>query len=357
MSCLSICVRRAGLLLALLSSVWAAEHVTWTGADLRRQETSWLAGTDGTRILANVLTYQTPAGGWAKGYDAHGPRPENGGNASYGGWEGTPTIDNGATWSEIRLLARAYTATQIPAYAIAVTRGLAFLLARQYPNGGWPQRSPLDPGGHQYGTHITYNDNAMVEVMLLMRAVATGTDEFAWCAVDLRAQAQQAFDRGVECLLATQVVREGQRTVWCQQHDAVTLAPTGARAYELPSLTACESARIVLLLMSLTSSDARIRAAVDGACAWFAQARISGWRVGVKPGVTPPDRILIADPAAPPMWARYYDLETGQPFFCSRDGIKKASWADITPERRNHYAWYGNWGERVLATYTTWSRR
>ena len=38
-----------------------------------------------------------------------------------------------------------------------------------------------------------------------------------------------------------------------------------------------------------------------------------------------PDTKVIDDPAAPALWARFYDLETGKPFFCGRDGIKHDS--------------------------------
>ncbi|MBR1558158.1 MAG: hypothetical protein IJ647_10475, partial [Prevotella sp.] len=32
---------------------------------------------------------------------------------------------------------------------------------------------------------------------------------------------------------------------------------------------------------------------------------------------------LVEDSAAKPLWARYYDLEKGEPFFCDRDGQPK----------------------------------
>ena len=69
------------------------------------------------------------------------------------------------------------------------------------------------------------------------------------------------------------------------------------------------------------------------------------------------DAIVVDDPAAPPIWARFYDLETGKPYFCGRDGIKKETLAEISYERRNGYAWYGNWGKSVLDAYPKWKER
>jgi pectinesterase len=54
------------------------------------------------------------------------------------------------------------------------------------------------------------------------------------------------------------------------------------------------------------------------------------------------------------LWARFYDLETCKQFFCGRDGIKRDSIDQISHERRNGYAWYGMWGDRVLSAYPKW---
>jgi PelA/Pel-15E family pectate lyase len=56
----------------------------------------------------------------------------------------------------------------------------------------------------------------------------------------------------------------------------------------------------------------------------------------------------VEDPNAPTLWARFYDLETGQPFFCNRDGEKVYRLADVELERRSGYAWYGAWATQLL---------
>lgn len=64
------------------------------------------------------------------------------------------------------------------------------------------------------------------------------------------------------------------------------------------------------------------------------------------------DGQMIADATAPPLWARFYDLETGRPFVCGRDGVKKPLLSDTGKERRNGYAWNGTWGDPLLKEYS-----
>ena len=168
------------------------------------------------------------------------------------------------------------------------------------------------------------------------------------------ARAKAAFDKGIVCILKTQIVKNGQKTVWCAQHDEVTLAPAKARAYELPSYSGGESVGIVLLLMKLPNPSPEIVRAVDGAVKWFEEHKIEGIRLETKEANGEYNRHIVSDPNAPAMWARFYDLETEKPFFCDRDGIKKATLAEIGYERRNGYGWYTTAPQRVLDAYPTW---
>lgn len=81
------------------------------------------------------------------------------------------TIDNGATTTEIIYLSRLYNATHDETYKEAAIRGLDYLFEAQYENGGWPQFYPRPKG---YYVQITYNDNAMINVMNLLRDVSNG---------------------------------------------------------------------------------------------------------------------------------------------------------------------------------------
>ena len=146
--------------------------------------------------------------------------------------------------------------------------------------------------------------------------------------------------------------------MWCAQHDAQTLAPAKARAYELPSPSGGESASIALFLMSLPDPDERIKAAVRGVVAWYERAAVHGVReerVPNKDAAKGYDVVHVADPAAPPVWARFYNLDTGKPYYCGRDGVKKAALAEIELERRAGNAGLRPWGAKVLKSYAAWA--
>ncbi len=68
------------------------------------------------------------------------------------------------------------------------------------------------------------------------------------------------------------------------------------------------------------------------------------------------NKTVVSDPALRRFWARFYEIETNRPFFCGRDGVKKGSLAEIEAERRNGYAWHGDWGRTVATRFATWSK-
>ena len=80
------------------------------------------------------------------------------------------TIDNNATTSQMTYLARLYRETKETRYRDAFRAGVEYLLSGQYENGGWPQFWP-EKRGYQY--HITFNDDAMVNTLELLRSIMT----------------------------------------------------------------------------------------------------------------------------------------------------------------------------------------
>lgn len=324
-----------------------------------RLDDSFFGTPEAASIGENVLLYQQTTGGWPKNINmAESPDDEARARARRQKDDtNLSTIDNGATTTEIRYLSRLYLATQTERYRDAALRGIGYLLNAQYDNGGWPQFWPRNKG---YYTHITYNDNAMVNVMNLLRDVAEGRKPYAYVPDSIRRRAQAAFDRGVECILNTQVRQDGRLTVWCAQHDEHTLAPAKARAYELPSLSGAESDNVVLLLMSLPHPSDRVRQAVEAAVAWFRQVQIDGLRREYftdAEGRRDYRMVPCADgDDCPPLWARFYTLEDNRPFFCDRDGIPRHDISQIGHERRNGYSWYNSDGTKVLRRYEQWKK-
>src|SRR6185295_11796166 len=131
-------------------------------------------------------------------------------------------------------------------------------------------------------------------------------------------------------------VVNGNRTVWCAQHDEKTLAPAPARSYEKISLSGSESAGIVRFLMGVEKPDARVNESIESAMKWFETSKLTGIRQVQNPDPSLPkgyDKVIVADPNATPLWARFYEIGSNRPIFCGRDGVIKYSLAEIEYER------------------------
>ena len=268
-------------------------------------------------------------------------------------WSYIGTFDNNATINELRFLAKVAAAadeTTGARWRAAVRRGIEYALAAQYPNGGWPQNFPLDGGYHDA---ITFNDGAIENIIEFVRDVAAGKNEFAWVPAELRQRAATAEARGVDCILACQLVVDGRRTVWCQQHDMLTLAPASARNYEMPSQSGAESAGLAVFLMELPKPDARVVTAVHAAAQWFQKTALRD--VVFRPAPDGSGRKLLPSPGAGPIWARYYELKTDRPIFGDRDKSIHDDISEISQERRNGYSWFNNGPQRALDHYAKWA--
>lgn len=339
------------LALALLMSGFVGAAFAGTASSFLKKTDDWFRGDEAKRIAVNILSWQTTHGDWPK--NTNTTEPFTGDRASLKG-----TFDNSATTDELRFLARRVAATQDRAYVDAFTRGLEHILRAQYTNGGWPQYSP--PPKSSYHRHITFNDGTMVRLMEFVREVER-EPRYDFVPSELRQQCQRAFDRGVACILKTQVTVNGKLTAWCAQHDEVDLSPRPARAFEMVSLSGAESVGIVRLLMSVEKPSPEIVRSVEAAVAWLESAKLPGIKVidaEAKGTAKGKDKTVVKDATAKPMWARFYEIESNRPFFCGRDGVKKYALAEIEFERRNGYAWLGYWPETLLTReYPEWKKR
>lgn len=320
---------------------------------LRETDSAFFATEQARRIGEQVLAYQRCTGGWPKNIDMAAPLSDAELQAvlSEKSRRDDSTTDNDATNMQLVYLARLYRATGDARFRDAFVRGVEYLLSGQYANGGWPQ---FWPEMRDYQIHITYNDDAMVNTLTLLRDIAAGCEPYDCDLVDksLRKRIVRAFDRGIDCILRTQIIVDGEPTVWCQQHDRETFAPAGARSYELPSFCSQESAAIVRLLMELPHPDARVKRAVHGAMRWFDTYKITGLKI-VRNG----DTRLVAASGTQPIWARFYDLEHCVPYVCDRDGVPRRRLDEIGSERRNGYSWYNDRPAQLYPLYEAWADR
>jgi PelA/Pel-15E family pectate lyase len=313
------------------------------------------------QIAQNMLIYQRNAGGWPKQVNdvkvdyTRALSSEQRAGIADDSFRNDATIDNGATVKEVRFLAAQYKITGNRAYLTAAEKGISYLLGAQYTNGGWPQFFPDTSG---YRKQITYNDNAMVNVLSLLQDVSLGTHSMDVVNQSLREASKVAVARGIECILNTQVKVNGQLTAWCAQHDKNTLLPAKARSYELPSLSGMESATILEFLVRQKNPSERMKAAIVAGVKWLNAVQIKGYRYEDVVDVNKPkgyDRLLIPD-AKSMVWARFYEIQTNEPFVSGRDGVKKANGNDLEYERRSGYAWYGTWPKQLIEnSYPAWA--
>jgi len=319
--------------------------------------------TEIEKVADNILLYQKDNGGWPKNYDIMAIlTPEQKDSLVKAKPILNTTFDNGTTYTHVACLANIYTATRNEKYKAAAIKGLAYILSAQYKNGGWPQYYPLESN---YSRYITFNDGAFIGIMTLLKDITDGKPEYSFINDQQRKKIKAAYDKGLDCILKTQINDNGKPTAWCQQHDEIRLKPAWARKFEPPSICNQESSGVVLFLMDIDHPTKAIVNAIQSAVAWFEESKIYNTRVKVisAPSLNTPfrisktDRVVINDPAVPPIWTRFYELKTHRPLFCNRDSKVVYSLAEVDRERRDGYAWYTYSPQKVLDRYPTWKKK
>lgn len=338
------------------------------------------------QLADSIVKYQSKAGGWLKNQDwlegCDCKALDLYRKKSIGA-----TIDNGATVSEMRHLVEAidklkemeglgFAGIDTKAlkkremcYQASFTKALGYLLEMQYDNGGFPQFYPQKEKV-DYSIDITFNDNAMVNALRMLRDVAKSDEALKNAEVEksLREKCLRAYERGVKCILdcqirvdslgkvleyGTEAWKLGKKTVWCQQHDRRTLAPVKARAFELASYCGNgETCGILTLLMDIDNPSEEVKDAVRSAVEWLeSHAMRDVEKETFVNAEGKKDVRLVERKGAPLLWARFYDLVEGEPFFCGRDGVPRRDLSDVEYERRNGYSWAGNQPAKIIKRY------
>ena len=325
----------------------------------------WYGSVEAHRIADAIVSFQTPAGGWSKNLNvadhsrrkgesfapnnlSHFLSPDDFDTPTDPHWNYVGTLDNDATTTELQFIARVIAATPDNAtYRTCFLRGLDYLFAAQFPNGGWPQVWPLEGGYHDA---ITYNDGAVTETLELLEAVAERKGAFSFVPADIAKRAGSSAARGIDCMLATQIMESGKRTVWGQQHDALTLQPVAGRNYEPRAQCSSESAAMMMFLMNLPNPSPQVISAVQAAAEWFNQTAIHG-----KAYVRGPQGAQLTDSTdSKSLWARYYEIGTRRPIFGDRDKSIHDEMSEISEERRKGYSWYNDVPQSALDRYAQW---
>ncbi|NQW99857.1 pectate lyase, partial [bacterium] len=294
----------------------------------------WYAKDAAKQLADTLLSYQAPSGGWSKhlGFN-QGPR-QPGMQWSSQNEPGRPahylaTFDNHSTTAEMDFLAHIWLATRRDDCKAAFIKGLEFIFAAQYPNGGWPQVYPLEGGYHD---DVTFNDDAMTHILILLQGICANEPTYAFVDEGMRKQAADAMHQGIDCLLKSQIEHHGRKTVWCAQFDPLTLQPSNARKMEPATLSGSESARILKFLMSLKNPSAEIVACIESGLKWF-------------------ETVKLADPSSTEVrWARFYDLKTSKPVFPGRDGVLYETFEAMAAKNKLGYDYYTTQPASIVTT-------
>lgn len=343
------------LCFVILNAQQNLDGLSWRKVACSMPDT-WYGTEQAKHIADKVLLYQTEIGGWPKNTNFH--TNVNSEEMSKIRTSGIgATFDNEATIMEMRFLAKIYTHRKEEKYRNSFLKAFNYILYAQYDNGGWPQFCPVRKGKSvAYSGHITYNDGAYVNIMNLLKDIYEDAPSLSPLELEekIKKRARQAFDKGVECILKTQIQVNGLPTVWCAQHDEQTLKPAKARAYELPSFSGAESVGIVLLLMKIPNPSPEIIASIKGAVKWFDEHKIVDMKFERYRDEQGERNARLVPSKGERVWGRFYDLETEKPFVCDRDGVKKDNLNEIGKERRGGYTWYDSAPDKVLDAYPEW---
>ncbi|MFT3997500.1 MAG: pectate lyase [Asticcacaulis sp.] len=325
----------------------------------------WYRSAEARTVTANILSFQTPAGGWGKNHPRNAPprlkgqayilgnepaRPAGHYDTHAPYWHYVGTTDNGATITEIRFLARVASVTGDETVKSAALKGLDYFLKAQFPNGGWPQVWPLEGGYHDA---ITLNDYAMGSVVTLIGEAARGQGDFSFVPREVRTRLSEAEARAIDCFLKSQVRVDGRLTLWAPQYDALTLTPCSARAFEPPALSCTDSAALLIYLMQQPSPSKALKAAVKAGIETLEATMIRDVDFVLVPDIKA--RRLVSSPGRG-MWGRYLDLRTLKPIFGTRERDIYDALEDIeTPGNGpGGYRWYSSSPGKAISAYARW---
>ena len=231
------------------------------------------------QVAAALIWGQHESGGWNYVVDFAGDRSLKEWYATVGknAWRleefqhyyGNGTFDDQVTTDAAKFLLRLYVEKLDPRYKPALDRAIAFVLASQYPIGGWPQRYPLKPefskdGQPDYTAFLTYNDDVAAENISFLILCYQMLGE------------QRLLDpitRGMNAFLVTQL--GAPQPGWSLQYT-LDLRPAAARTYEPLSLATHTTASNVDHLISFyrLTGESKFLARVPEAIAWLESHRL-----------------------------------------------------------------------------------
>lgn len=272
------------------------------------------------KCAAALIRGQHPSGGWNYIIDFAGDASLATWYATIGknGWRleefqhyyGNCTYDDGASIAPAEFLLRLYVEKYDPRYLAAVERAIDFVLASQYPIGGWPQRFPLmyDHSKHglpDYTSYITFNDGVhQNNVNFLMDCYRLLGDR----------RLIDPIRRAMHCTLALQ--QGPSQPGWADQYS-LDYRPAGARTYEPAGIQTRTTAEGLHNLMTYYqwTGDAKFLARVGEGIDWLGKVAEAA-KDSIVPRRLPEGRV-----AAP----RFIEIGGERPVGAYRTGNRAAN--------------------------------
>ena len=284
------------------------EKQKWGHVCSGKMPEEWYASEQAQQIAEIVMAIQKTNGGWYKNTQMHKLTEEQLLDLMRKKREHS-CLDNYATTQEMRFLAHVYKYNKDERYRQSFLRALEMILNAQKGCGGWSQYWPLTGKG-SYQDYITFNDDLMTNVMLMLRDVYENEGDFKDLTdAATRERCRAAFNRGLDCIIRCQIDDEGVKSVWCAQHDTVApYLPTEGRPHELPSFCCAESAALLEFLMSVENPSPELQACISSACAWLDNHKIENKALEKCTNANGEDDRCIVDQPGNALWGRFVQL-------------------------------------------------
>ncbi|MCR4603231.1 MAG: pectate lyase [Prevotella sp.] len=306
-------MKKVLLLLALFLGLWShagAEDVAylkWAEVCNGGMSADWYGSDEAQQIADVVLSVQKNNGGWMKNDQLHKlsaselKQLQNARSAH-------SCLDNGATTQEMRFLARVYQKTLKDAYKESFTKALHMIFAAEKGCGGWSQYWPLSGNG-SYQDYITFNDDLMTNVMMVLDEISQNKGIFANMASDEdRQHCERSFQRAIDVIVKCQVDDNGTPAAWCAQHDTTTFLPAEGRPHEMPSISGYESANLLSYLMTIEHPSEALQKTIHTAVSWLDAHKIDGKAIESFVNDNGENDRRVVDRAGSAIWGRFIQL-------------------------------------------------
>ncbi len=273
---------------------------------------------DAACVVANALVrVQLPCGGWNYCFDMAGEgalkdwyaamRQYKWPAQEFMHYYGNATFDDQASAKACEFILRMYLEKNDPRYKQSLDKAIDFVLAAQYPNGGWPQRFPLSyehpyMGFPDYSSFITLNDGAMQSII-----------EFLINCYDALGD-QRLIDpiyRGMHCVRSMQYA--SPNAGWGLQYTVTDLKLATARPFEPAALAASGTQSGIEMMMKFytLTGDKRFLEGIPAALTYLESIEVDDETVALAKRKLGPGDILCPT---------FIDPVTREAFFLKRVG-------------------------------------